>query len=112
MSTDKADTFAFYWRIATDPTLPQPEREHGFHTTRRWRFDFAWPAHKIAVEVDGGQWLARGGRHNTDADREKMNAAAELGWRVFRYSVDMLTKDGEACALQVAGAIDYEALPF
>lgn len=112
MSSDKADTFAYYWRIATDPDLPQPEREYKFHPTRNWRFDFAWPSLKIAVEVDGGQWLARGGRHNTDADREKMNTAAELGWRVFRYSIDMLNKDGVSCATQAASAIDYNALPF
>lgn len=109
---DKAPLFAYYWRIGTEPSLPQPVEEFQFHPSRKWRFDFAWPDYKIAVEVDGGQWLARGGRHNTDKDREKMNAAAELGWRVFRYSVDMLKEDGAACALQVAGALDMASIPF
>ncbi len=62
------------------------ELEYRFHPTRRWRFDLAWPARRLAVEVDGGQWMAGGGRHNTDADREKLNAAAIAGWRVLRYS--------------------------
>lgn len=109
-TNDKASVFAYYWRIG--PDLPQPVEEYRFHVTRKWRFDFAWPDYKIAVEVDGGQWLARGGRHNTDKDREKMNAAAEMGWRVFRYSVDMLNADGSACATQVAGVLDMASLPY
>ena len=32
--------------------LPEPVREHPF-CARLWRFDFAWPDYKIAVEVEG-----------------------------------------------------------
>ena len=32
-------------------------QEYRFHPARRWRFDVAWPAQRIAVEVDGGQWI-------------------------------------------------------
>ncbi len=34
--------------------LPKPAREYRFHRERRWRFDFAWPDYKVAVEVEGG----------------------------------------------------------
>ena len=58
-------------------------REHVFHPTRGWRFDFAWPELKLAVELDGR------GRHQTvkgtRGDCEKLNAAVILGWRVLRY---------------------------
>lgn len=68
--------------------LPTPEREYRFDDVRRWRFDFAWPDFRVAVEVDGAIWSA--GRHNRgagyEADAEKLNAAAALGWRVFRYT--------------------------
>lgn len=68
--------------------LPIPDREHIFHPTRKWRFDFAWPEWKIAVEVEGGIWHR--GRHVRGSgfiqDCEKYNAATELGWRVFRYT--------------------------
>lgn len=67
--------------------LPGPTREHRFHDTRRWRFDFAWPDRKIAAECEGGAWV--GGRHNRpdgfSKDMEKYNQAALLGWRVFRF---------------------------
>jgi very-short-patch-repair endonuclease len=58
-------------------------REHRFHPSRKWRFDFAWPSIKLAVELDGR------GRHQTVKgardDCAKHNAAVLLGWRVLRY---------------------------
>jgi len=63
-----------------------PEREIRFHPTRNWRFDFAWPQRRIAVEIEGGVWSA--GRHTRGAgfigDCEKLNEAARLGWTVYR----------------------------
>jgi very-short-patch-repair endonuclease len=65
------------------------EREHWFarHLGRRWRFDFAFPDLRLAVEVEGGEWVQ--GRHQRPAgfreDCDKYNAAAEAGWRVVRY---------------------------
>ena len=81
------DDFAA-WLSTTD--LPAPERQVRFHPTRRWRFDFAWPAHLIAVEVDGLVYGNRGnvGGHQTVdgilADAEKYEAALTAGWLVYR----------------------------
>lgn len=65
--------------------VPTPELEFRFHPERKWRFDFAWPDKKLALEVDGGIWI-RGG-HNRGAqikkDWEKRNAAAKDGWRIL-----------------------------
>ena len=62
------------------------EREYRFHPTRRWRFDFAFPAEKVAVEIDGLVWSGKG-RHQTVQgyirDAEKLEAALQLGWRVY-----------------------------
>ena len=69
------------------------EREFKFHHERRWRFDFAWPEPKIAVEVEGGHWSA--GRHvrgtGFERDCEKYAEAEILGWSVLRVTTNMVT---------------------
>jgi very-short-patch-repair endonuclease len=69
-------------------------KEYQFHPTRKWRFDYAIPVHKIAVEVDGGVWI--GGRHNRASgyikDLEKFNAAGSMGWTVLKFTPDKLYK--------------------
>ena len=68
------------------PDLPPCQKEWRFHPKRRWRFDYAWPAKKVALEVEGGVWT--GGRHTRGkgflGDVEKYNSATVLGWRVLR----------------------------
>jgi very-short-patch-repair endonuclease len=88
--------------------LPPAVREHQFHPTRRWAFDWAWPRALLAVEVDGGQHVAGGGRHNTDGDREKLNQAAALGWRVLRFSGAMLASDPIGCVQVVRAALEVQ----
>lgn len=77
----------------------KPEREFRFHPTRKWRFDFAFPSEKVAVEVEGGIFVK--GAHTRGAhfrsDCEKYSAAAELGWAVLRYT-DREIKSGAAIA--------------
>ncbi|MGJ3495795.1 hypothetical protein ACR9PT_14710 [Piscirickettsia salmonis] len=74
--------------------IAPPEQEYRFHKTRRWRFDFAWPSLKIAVEVEGGTYSQ--GRHTRgkgfEADCEKYNSAVEAGWQVFRYSTSQVNQ--------------------
>ncbi len=76
--------------------LPHPTPEHHFHPERMWRFDYAWPEHRIALEVEGGVWTQ--GRHTRGSgfvkDMEKYNAAAVLGWRVLRVTPEKLTTRG------------------
>ena len=64
-----------------------------FHPKRKWRFDYAFPNEKVAIEIDGGLFNAYKGEHagrhsggiGQKKDFEKLNAAAELGWLVFHY---------------------------
>ena len=93
--------------------LPAHEVEYRFALSRRWRFDYAWPAFRIAMEIEGGTHgrlvvvdhgherrngndvaikpgtqLRLGGRHQSgtgfENDVTKYNAAALLGWLVLR----------------------------
>ena len=56
--------------IATDGPKPEPELEYRFHPFRKWRFDFAWPEQKVAVEMEGGVFIGgahtRGGHYQSD----------------------------------------------
>lgn len=56
-------------------------------------FDFAWNDERVLVELDGGQWVRGGGRHNTDADRWKTLEAQRQGWTVIHVSYTMLKTD-------------------
>lgn len=82
-------------------------KQYKFHPTRRWRFDFANPLNKIAVEVDGGQWVKNGGRHNRDSDREKINTATSMGWRVLRFSTQELHKNPQNCIEKLKLILDF-----
>lgn len=76
--------------------LPAPREEFVFAPPRRWRFDFAWPDQRVALEIEGGVWT--GGRHVSGTgfvrDMEKYNEAAALGWRVLRCQPRDLMKSG------------------
>jgi hypothetical protein len=80
--------------------IPEFKREVRFHDTRKWRFDFAWPAHSFAVEIDGGVWTQ--GRHvrgsGYSQDCLKFAEAALLDWRVIRCPSDWV-RDGVALTL-------------
>jgi very-short-patch-repair endonuclease len=84
------------------------DREYRFSPERKWRADFLMGNHDgpfgnymVLIEVDGGTWLPEGGRHTRgpgfERDAEKLNAAAELGYRVLRFTPRMV-ESGEALA--------------
>lgn len=62
------------------------QKEYRFHPRRMWRFDYAIPEYRVALEVEGGVWT--GGRHTRPGgylgDMEKYNTAAMFGWVVVR----------------------------
>lgn len=86
-------TFALHCRANHVPVVT----EFKFHPTRKWRFDFAIPERRIAIECEGAVWT--NGRHNRGSgfigDLEKYNEAARLGWFVFRFDAGAIQK-GEA----------------
>ncbi len=85
----------------------RPEREYRFDAERQWRFDYAWPERRIALEVEGGVWTQ--GRHTRGKgfleDMKKYNRAAMLGWRVVRCVPDTLTS-GETIQMLLGLALD------
>lgn len=70
-------------------------QEYKFLNNRRFRFDFACVEKMIAIEIEGGTWTE--GRHTRgkgySMDCEKYNLAQLAGWKVFRFTSDMLQND-------------------
>lgn len=93
--------FEHIWGALGGPRL---EREYRFDSQRGWRFDFALPEQRIAIEIEGG--LHRG-RHTQARgfieDCHKYNAATMAGWRVIRLTTAHLSP------LHIQPIIDWTA---
>lgn len=68
------------------------EYNYRFLPGRRYELDYALPAIRVGVEVNGGQWMKSGhssgrGLHR---DADKQNHAVAAGWAVFWLTTDML----------------------
>lgn len=110
MYSDKKGLFEYYWNLLTPPDngfVLESEYNFDKELGRKHRFDWCFLKQKVAVEVDGGVNMVGGGRHGQDRDREKMNIAAMLGWRVFKFSPAMLTKDPQECVQMVWNSLLY-----
>lgn len=70
----------------------QREKNKELGTPRRWRFDAALLKPMIAFECEGGSFS--GGRHTNPIgfmkDLEKYNTATMMGWKVYRFTPNML----------------------
>lgn len=71
-----------------DKIIPEYVEELKFHPVRRWRFDWAIPSLKIAIEYEG--LISKKSRHTTikgySNDTIKYNEAGKHGWTVLRYT--------------------------
>lgn len=83
---DAAEYFVRAWKLKPLAGV-QMETEYRFHPIRRWRLDVAFPALKLAVEIDGrGTGGHDGGHHSVAGKRrdcDKRNAAVACGWRIL-----------------------------
>ena len=72
--------------------LPAPMRNYFFLPTRDFEIDFAWPAHKLGVEVQGMAHRIKG---KFKRDLEKRALALLAGWRVLEVGGDQV-RSGQA----------------
>lgn len=96
-----SDDFLRVWMLYTDH--PPPPGEVKFHPMRDWRFDFAFPALKLAIELHGG--VHSGGRHvrgyGIVADCRKKCQAVLRGWRVLEYTTDDFSQRPKAMVREI-----------
>lgn len=115
--SDLEAAFLFYLHTLA-PDLPEPEQEWRFCDHRRFRFDFAWPEHRVAVECEGGVWMqtssgrSKGHAHPVrfESDCEKHNLAIASGWKPFRVTAGMLERDPIRFIEMIANIINKEGL--
>lgn len=96
LTGSKSSKGELLWRLHERAAgLPSGMAEYRFMDDRRFRFDFAWPEHRVALEIEGGTWsrLAKS-RHTTSAgfegDCEKYSLAAIAGWCLIRVTTKQL----------------------
>ena len=86
------DILAFHLHAANIPHIQQFR-----FCQRKWAADFAFPEARLLVEVEGGVWTQ--GRHVRGQgfinDCRKYNEAVLLGWRLLRFTPQMVD-DGTA----------------
>jgi predicted transcriptional regulator of viral defense system len=75
--------------------LPRPRTN--FHV-ESMEVDACWPAHRLAVELDG--WACHKDRQAFQRDRTKANELTRAGWRVLRFTHDdVVRRPAETAAL-------------
>lgn len=70
--------------------IPDPVRQY---EGPGYRIDFAWPAQRVAVELDGLAFHV--GREAQLRDRERQNGVVLDGWRVLRFTWHDVTRRPE-----------------
>ena len=100
---DQKDCIRIAWLAVTGESWPF-EAEFAFaakdEVPRKWRFDWASMRLGIAIEIEGVVFSGRG-RHQSAVgmakDCEKYNHATRCGWRVLRFTPQMVSKNPEEC---------------
>lgn len=84
------------------PDLPSPERDRPF---QRFKIDLAWPAARLAVEVNGGLRRAGGGKHATSRDHQKVRQLVLDGWHVLVFTSSEVRCDPLMCIRDISTAL-------
>lgn len=84
--------------------VPRPELQHEVIVgDRRYRLDLAYPASKVAIELDGSIHLER---HVWEADHARQNALMLLGWTVLRFTWRDYTSAPHRIIREIRDALD------
>jgi len=92
-----------FWRYCRMFELPLPTSQYVAIPGRRFRFDFAWPAQRVLVEVQ--EETAHGKWRKQSQDAEKLNLAQLQGYIVLQFTGTMLRDDPAGCIKTVTTAL-------
>ncbi|GAA3965371.1 type IV toxin-antitoxin system AbiEi family antitoxin domain-containing protein [Gordonia caeni] len=68
------------------------------------RLDFAWPARRVAVEINGWSYHRTHSRFESDSD--KAASLAAIGWLLLPFSWKAIRYDAEDCVLKLTNALN------
>jgi very-short-patch-repair endonuclease len=88
-----------FLNVVRERALPQPVAQFEIHDAQGFvaRVDFAWPAARVAVELDGRRHHI--GADVFEADRWKRNRLQLVGWEVLAYTwAHVLDRPGAVAA--------------
>lgn len=93
----KGDNERLLYVILNEAYPGQWESDTMFLEGRKHRGDAVNKSKKVLIEIEGGLWLKNPGRHNRPIgymnDMEKYNLATLQGWRILRYTPEILRKN-------------------
>ena len=88
LSIEKETIKKVLWVFHREGTIPDYTEEFEFLQDRKFRFDWAIPSCKVAIEYEGV--FSKKSRHTNvngyTTDCEKYNLAMIEGWKVLRYT--------------------------
>lgn len=70
------------------------------------RLDFAWPARRVAVEINGWSYHRTHSRFESDGD--KAASLAAVGWLLLPFSWKAIRYTPEDCMLKLTGALNSQ----
>jgi hypothetical protein len=89
-------------RIFLTRRLPLPDCELVAGKEGEYRLDFAYPALKLAIEVDGYIWHFS--PEHTRRDNARRNALTLQGWQILVYTWREITQEPARVAREIAEA--------
>lgn len=101
--SDLERAFVTHWIQCSDGA-PDPLAEYVLSEERDFAFDFAWPAHQVAIELHGIKDHAT--KKGLTRDCHKMNLAITGGWVVFQATSGMLAQDSAGMIEMILDALD------
>lgn len=86
-SSTKDDMELILMALEKSKAIPKYTKEFRF-SDRKYRFDYAFPEYKLAIEYEG--LISEKSGHTTlkgyTKDCDKYNSATLLGWKILRYT--------------------------
>lgn len=108
MTSELETAFQSYIRFLAPDLAAGMVAQHPVGPGRKFRFDYAFPAARLGIELEGG--LYSGGAHARPAgilrDMEKGNFAVLHGWRVLRFATQHIEGDPESVIAMIRTALE------